>query len=214
MKKADNILVVGDLHGRHDLLRKVLDQVLPAHSPGVGLVFLGDYIDRGSQSREVLESLISLKAQRPETVFLMGNHERLLLDALEGRRVPMFLNNGGLETLRSYGLASNQMDRLPEEHLRFLRSLPLMHQTDGYIFVHAGLRPGLSAEEQRESDLLWIRDEFFCSGARFGKTVVFGHTPFGRPLREPGLIGIDTGAVYGGPLTCLKLPEEELIKVR
>ncbi len=214
MKKADDILVVGDLHGRHDLLAKVLAQVLPAQPAGTRLVFLGDYIDRGPGSRQVLEDLLALRRERPETVLLMGNHERMLLEAMQGRLVRVFLQNGGLDTLRSYGLDWDRRDELPASHLACLGSLPLMHQTDSHIFVHAGLRPGVPLDQQDEHDILWIREEFFELAADFGKTVVFGHTPFARPLLARGRIGIDTGAVYGGHLTCLKLPEETFIEVR
>jgi serine/threonine protein phosphatase 1 len=211
MATLPHILAVGDLHGRYDLLRKVFNEVLPAQPAGTLLVFLGDYIDRGPDSRVILEALMAFRALRPETVMLMGNHERMLLDALEGKQEELFLCNGGLETLRSYGLTLETLAQLPASHQRFLRSLPLFHETDQYIFVHAGLRPGLPLAEQQERDLLWIRDEFIHSDWDFGKTVVFGHTPFAQPLAKPGIIGIDTGAGFGLRLTCLKLPEREFI---
>jgi serine/threonine protein phosphatase 1 len=154
---------------------------------------------------------MALKARRPETVVLMGNHERMLLEALEGRRVQRFLENGGLETLCSYGLTIDTLGRMPEDHVRFLGGLPLFHETEHYIFVHAGLKPGLPLASQQEKDLLWIREEFIYSDWDFGKTVIFGHTPFAQPLSKPGLIGIDTGAGFGLRLTCLKLPERQFI---
>lgn len=213
MEQAEQILAVGDLHGRCDLLEQVLGEMLPALPPPTRLVFLGDYIDRGPASAQVVEALISLKAQRPGTVLLMGNHERMLLNALQGQDPAMFLANGGRETLESYGLGHRELHKLPAPHLELISSLALMHQTDDYIFVHAGLRPGVPLAEQQERDLLWIRWEFIDSPEDFGKTVVFGHTPFQSPLRRPHRIGIDTGAVYGNRLTCLKLPEIKLLSL-
>ncbi|MBI4797934.1 MAG: serine/threonine protein phosphatase [Desulfarculus sp.] len=213
MDKAQEILAVGDLHGRHDRLRKLLTQVLPAQPAGTSLVFLGDYIDRGPDSQATVEALLDLKTSHPQTVLLMGNHERMLLDALEGRQLALFLANGGMETLASYGLTPETMGSLPAVHLDFLRGLPLWHETSEYIFVHAGLRPGVPLASQEERDLLWIRDEFIYSSWDFGKTVVFGHTPFAQPLQKPRLIGIDTGAGFGLGLTCVKLPERTFITV-
>ncbi len=207
MADKEHILAVGDLHARYDLLQKVLDELTPGLPEPLRLVFLGDYIDRGPQARQVMERLLDLARRRPDTVFLLGNHERMLLDALEGHRVPLFLNNGGRETLASYGLSPERIADLPAAHLAFIRAMPLFHQTEDYIFVHAGLRPGLPLEQQDEADLLWIRHEFIHSGADFGKTVIFGHTPQDQPLVKPGRIGIDTGAVYGNHLTCLELPQ-------
>ncbi len=207
MADKEHILAVGDLHARHDLLRKVLDELAPGLAKPLRMVFLGDYIDRGPEARQVLERLLELSRQRPDTVFLMGNHERMLLDALDGHRVPLFLNNGGRETLASYGLPPDRLADLPPEHLEFIRAMPLYHQTNDYIFVHAGLRPGLPLDQQDEADLLWIRHEFIYDQFDFGKTVVFGHTPQDQPLVRPGRIGIDTGAVYGHHLTCLELPQ-------
>lgn len=215
MAAGDDILAVGDLHGRYDLLEQVLDRLAPRHA-GSRLVFLGDYIDRGPDSRQVVERLIALGRERPDTVFLKGNHEELLLDALEGRRLELWLLNGGLETLASYGLAGLEppgpetLSRLPADHLEFFRGLRLYFESQSYLLVHAGVDPELGLEKQDARDLLWIRDRFFqAPGHRLGKTVVFGHTPFEEPLRGPGLIGIDTGAVYDNALTCVKLPEEE-----
>lgn len=209
MVSSENILAVGDLHGRGDLLRQLLNEALPAQPPDTQLVFLGDYIDRGPDSQGVLRVLMALKERRPETVLLLGNHERMLLDALQGQRVEMFMQNGGLETLRSYGLTPERMREMPASHVEFLRGLPLWHESQDYIFVHAGLRPGVPLAGQQERDLLWIRGEFIYGQGDFGKTVVFGHTHFEQALQIPGLIGIDTGAGFGRALTCVKLPERQ-----
>ncbi|MCB2185754.1 MAG: serine/threonine protein phosphatase [Deltaproteobacteria bacterium] len=209
MAVSANILAVGDLHGCRDLLEKVLNEVVPQVPAGVRLVFLGDYIDRGPDSAGVLEVLLQLRRERPDTVLLMGNHERMLLDAVEGRNQFMFRYNGGEETLASYGLGFDRLADIPPAHLDLLRGLPLYHQEGAYLFVHAGLRPGVPLERQEESDFLWIREEFYTSQVPLGRKVIFGHTPFPRPLVRPELFGIDTGAVYGGQLSCLHLPSEK-----
>lgn len=213
MRAQEKILAVGDIHGRLDLLERLLEKTWPRRAPDARLVFLGDYIDRGPDSRQVVERLIALKAERPETVLLRGNHEDMLLAALEGRMSTTWLFNGGEATLRSYGLTPLELEQLPAAHLEFYRSLELMHRALGYVFVHAGLLPGVAIEDQDPRDMLWIRDEFYMSDYDFGEKVVFGHTPFPRPMVREHLIGVDTGAVYGNALTCLLLPGEKLITV-
>lgn len=193
----------------HSVLLKLIIELLPSLPPDIQLVFMGDYIDRGPNSAQVVSELIKLQQDRPDTVMLMGNHEAMLLDALDGVRVEAFLWNGGGDTLRSYGLAPHELDKLPPEHVDFFRGLLPMYQTDEYIFVHAGLRPGVELEKQDPWDLVWIREEFYLAGADFGRTVIFGHTPFRQPMVTPHLIGIDTGAVFGNQLTCLQLPEKK-----
>jgi serine/threonine protein phosphatase 1 len=172
---------------------------------------MGDYIDRGSQSFEVVQHLIELQNQHPDTVFLKGNHEQMLEDYLSGRDRMTYLYNGGQETLDSYLRQGGVSGRypIPDSHLRFFASLRLMFETDDYIFVHAGLRQGLPPERQRPEDLLWIRENFIDNRHSFGKRVIFGHTPFDEPRVEANKIGIDTGAVYGNKLTCVQLPEEK-----
>ena len=209
----EHLLAVGDIHGRADLLRKLLRDVLPTLPEATRLVFLGDYIDRGPESAQVVEALIELGSMEPRPVFLLGNHERMLLDAWRGYRPRLFFNNGGYETMQSYGLAISEIEFLPSWHLEFFRKLPLYWQSREYIFVHAGLCPGIPLEDQQERDLIWIREEFFNTDHDFGKVVVFGHTPFPKPLVKSNLIGIDTGAVYGKSLTCLKLPEMKFIAI-
>ena len=178
---AEHILAVGDIHGRADLLRRLLREVLPEMPQGTRLVFLGDYIDRGPDSAQVVEALIRLEDMRPRPVFLLGNHERMLLDAWGGFRPNLFFNNGGYETMLSYGLSTSEIRRIPSSHLNFFRSLRLYWQSRDHIFVHAGLAPGIPLEKQREKDLIWIRDAFYMSDYDFGKVVIFGHTPFSSP---------------------------------
>jgi serine/threonine protein phosphatase 1 len=206
------ILAIGDIHGCNHQLENLLEKI--AFEPRADtLVLVGDYIDRGPDSRGVIDTLLELKESCPGMVCLKGNHEEMLLNYyLDGRGEQQFFINGGLITLDSYGLnpADARAGRgLPESHLDFLRSLRLFHETEDYLFVHAGLRPGIPLAEQSPSDLLWIRYEFIDSAANFGRTVVFGHTPLHGPLSEPNKIGIDTGAVYGGHLTCVELPSRK-----
>jgi len=183
---------------------------------GDELVFLGDYIDRGPESKEVVDHLIGLEKDGFKCIFLKGNHEEMFLDRyLAGQNPLVFLYNGGMATLKSYGqadAAAGQVE-LPAEHEAFYNSLLFHYQRNGYIFVHAGLRPGPPLEQQSPRDLLWIREEFYWSDFDWPQKIVFGHTPFREPFRRGNLFGIDTGAVYGGLLTCLVLPEEEYIQV-
>jgi serine/threonine protein phosphatase 1 len=200
---------VGDIHGCHSKLKTMLSRL--EWSPGSGdlLIFLGDYIDRGPQSYEVVETLASL-AEHPNVICLMGNHEQMFLDFISGRSVPSLYANGIAATVRAYSSEGRGMNAA---HLDFLRSLALFHETEGYIFTHAGLLPGYPAAEQNVQDLLWIREKFLQSDYNFGKTVVFGHTPFKEPFVAPGRLGLDTGAVYGGPLTAVLLPDESFVYV-
>ena len=197
--------VIGDIHGCLRPLRRLLRKADP--QPEDRLIFIGDYIDRGPESREVVDYLLDLSFP---TIFLLGNHERMLLDFLEGEDEDVFLANGGQATLRSYG---GDPDDIPQSHLGFFRGLRSMYETADYLFVHAGIRPMIPLAEQDVRDLLWIRQEFFQFRGRFPKPVVFGHTPLRQVLMADDRIGIDTGCVYGGRLTCLKLPEREVIQV-
>jgi len=206
--------VIGDIHGEITLLRKMMDKLAPREADR--LIFLGDYIDRGEDSRAVIDYLLELR-ERFECIFLKGNHEDMLLDYLEGesRYGPLvYLLNGGTATLESYGAedAADLRRLMPLEHLEFLRSLLERWEDEGYIYVHAGLAPSPELDE-RFGAHLWIREEFIYSPKSFGKKVIFGHTPFQQPLRMANKIGIDTGAAYGNRLTCLKLPAEEFISV-
>ncbi|SFM71958.1 metallophosphoesterase family protein [Thermodesulforhabdus norvegica] len=211
-----SIYAVGDIHGMAPLLEELLDLV--TFDPDKDLmIFLGDYIDRGPYSREVIEILLGLVNRYPSVLCLKGNHEQMFLDFLSGADPLVYFWNGGRQTLKSYGYRERDDGSyevfVPEEHLKFLRSLHLGVETDDYIFVHAGLRPGIPLDLQSEEDMLWIRHEFIYSMEDFGKRVVFGHTPVVEPLVMHNKIGIDTGAVYGRYLTCVKLPDEEFYRV-
>lgn len=208
-----DIYVVGDIHGCLDDLERLLDEVQPDLNRH-RLLFVGDYIDRGLQSRGVVDYILRLKSLYPpeNIICLKGNHEAMLLNFLAGKEVELFLFNGGLGTIEDYwGEGWDQQAEffLPPDHEQFYRELPNFYEIPGYIFVHGGLLPGVALKEQLEEDLLWIRGEFIASAEDFGARVIFGHTPFRRPLVLPNKIGIDTGCVYGNFLTCLKLPQED-----
>jgi serine/threonine protein phosphatase 1 len=221
------IYAVGDVHGRFDALTVLLEKIRgDAHArrssePPV-IVFLGDYVDRGPQSREVIETVLSLKpADDFEVVALLGNHEQMLLDFLGdasiGSRWTLY---GGAATLSSYGVEAPRLaadsegwervrsafeNTLPASHLSFIRQLDTLKVIGDFVFVHAGIRPGVSLSDQRRDDLLWIRGPFLDSNARHEKVVVHGHTPSQEPFDGSYRIGVDTGAYATGLLTAVRL---------
>lgn len=223
MPDGVRVYAIGDIHGRADLLTGLLNRV-EAHiaaNPGQHpiAVFLGDYIDRGPASQEVLERLVASDCAY-QRVFLKGNHETYLADFIKH---PPFLQNwqrlGGLETLISYGIKPTinasgaaqarlaaDLDRvLPDRHREFLDQLQMSFTCGDFFFVHAGVRPGIPLEKQRDEDLLSIRQEFLLCEDDFGKVVVHGHTPGLHPDIRQNRINIDTGAYATGRLTCLIL---------
>jgi serine/threonine protein phosphatase 1 len=217
------IYAIGDVHGRADLLDRLLSRIdahVVAH-PIVRpvLLLVGDYIDRGPASREVLDLLIN-SARGREMVFLRGNHDVFIGDFLKNPAVLKDWSKiGGLETLMSYGLqpsinadaaTQNELAKalehaLPGTHRTFLHGLVSSFSCGGYFFAHAGVRPGIPLSKQRDEDLLWIRDEFLLHEEDFGKIVVHGHTPVRELDIRPNRINIDTGAYATGRLTCLIL---------
>jgi serine/threonine protein phosphatase 1 len=214
MEDMQKIFAVGDIHGCYEKLCALMDKI-PLNMEQDQLLFIGDYIDRGPGSIEVLDYLIDLKRRLPGIIFLKGNHEDMLQNYLDGNDRFTYLLNSGQQTLDAY---LNKQDvsedyPVPSAHLEFLSELRLYYQTENYIFVHAGMRDKVPLESQLENDLLWIRDEFIYSDYYFGKPVVFGHTPFKEPLVQTNKIGIDTGAVYGNRLTCVQLPEMKFFSV-
>jgi serine/threonine protein phosphatase 1 len=204
------IFAVGDIHGCRTKLDRLMEVIDWRPDKREELVFLGDYIDRGPDSFGVVETVLELKARyRDRVTLLMGNHEHMFINFITGRDSLSLTSNGVAYTMRSYDRAAD----FPVAHLDFYQNLRLYYETDDHIFVHAGLRPGRSLGEQTVEDCLWIRDDFLESAYDFGKTVVFGHTPFKEPLIFPGRAGLDTGAVFGGRLTCLEVLEGRLISV-
>jgi serine/threonine protein phosphatase 1 len=213
------VYAIGDVHGRLDLLGDIHRRIVEDSRQGElvnRVIYLGDYVDRGPSSREVVETLIEGGPAAIAGIHLEGNHEAMLLRFLEDSSVgPEWLAYGGLATLLSYGVSTKSMDmpsiqrelneRLPVTHKRFLQHLPRRFVIGDYFFVHAGVRPGISLERQKPSDLLWIREEFLESEQFHGKIIVHGHSYKTEPEVRWNRIGIDTGAYATGRLTCLVL---------
>lgn len=218
------VYAIGDIHGRADLLERLLEKIeadISEYDGKAHLVFLGDYIDRGLQSRQVIEILLSDRLNRFETHFLKGNHEDAILSFLADPGFgPKWAAYGGRETLVSYGVRPPRSLSLNAEwekaHDAFLKAIPNVHQTflmtlptsvriGGYGFAHAGLRPGKKFAEQSDNDLMWIRDEFLDGNSPFDVMVVHGHTPVDKPHNDHRRINVDTGAYFTGRLTAAKL---------
>lgn len=222
---------MGDVHGRLDVLGPLLRDIAedavatqPVDTPL--LVFLGDYVDRGADSRGVVDLILQMRSYpRFEVVTLKGNHEEALLQFFDD---PIFgstwLDHGGGATLVSYGVqppairtdpeawakVRDEFDNvLPPEHRRFYTSLELMRVVGDYAFVHAGVRPGVPLDQQAERDLLWIRQEFLQDKGPHGKVIVHGHTPTEEPQLMPHRLGVDTGAYATGVLTAVRLHGED-----
>ncbi len=208
-----NILTIGDIHGCLDQLRRLVELCEQEAGPQRSkFIFLGDYIDRGPDSRGVIEFLINFQKWSPNQIIcLRGNHEQLLLDAIEGEDAEInWLSNGGQATLRSYGVS--RAKDLPIFHLDWIRSLSFFHDDGRRFFVHAGVHPDRPLDQQRTRDLLWIREPFLSSSKDFGRLVVHGHSPLdnGIPDLRPNRLNLDTGAVYGRSLTAAVFANHQL----
>ena len=214
--------VIGDIHGCADELRCLIDRLPLAR--GDRLVFLGDYIDRGPDSRGVVSFLLDLKKQLSavELIFLKGNHEDMLLSFLEigGAHGDMFLINGGKATMASYGLNPNSPSAIdahrviPGDHLEFYRHLQNYFLMEPFLCVHAGIDPAKTFAEQTEEELFWIRNKFIFASHTLPYTVLFGHTPQHTVYFDlPYKVGLDTGLVYGNMLTCLDVDEKVLYQI-
>ena len=219
------VYAIGDVHGRHDLLQPLLAKIaIDGAGQNIQIVFLGDYVDRGSDSRAVLDTLIDGVENRG-WICLKGNHEAMLLGAIDDTyEWDVWLANGGVETLFSYGVATRDfageakreglhdavVDAIPLDHIAFLRRLGLNHQIGDYFFCHAGIRPGVALDRQSPDDMLWIRDVFLHSKADHGKRIVHGHTPTMEPEILPNRINIDTGAYLTNRLSCVVLEGDQV----
>jgi serine/threonine protein phosphatase 1 len=198
------VCAVGDIHGSLAKLRELVERCekFAAGAP-LTFVFLGDYVDRGPDSAGVVRYLMELQSRRGERlVALKGNHEAVVLDVCDGVcAADLWLSQGGDATLRSYRAARAQ--DLPETVLRWFRSLPLSYDDGRRFFVHAGVNPQLPLEAQDERDLIWIREPFLSARRDYGRLIVHGHTPLetGQPDLRANRLNLDTGAVFGGPLT-------------
>lgn len=224
------IYAVGDIHGRADLLAHLLTQIEDSARSSVArrrvVLFLGDYVDRGPDSRAVLQRLIDGPPPGWQWIFLRGNHEDMMLHFLGDLSYgPAWLRNGGLATIDAYagtahaGTGLDGLDpsalqelllrHLPPAHRDFLADLPCCHGEGDYFFVHAGVRPGVPLERQQPEDMVWIRGPFLRSAADHGKIIVHGHTIAAEPEVCANRIGIDTGAYASGRLTALMLEGRE-----
>jgi serine/threonine protein phosphatase 1 len=217
------VYAIGDVHGCHEALA-ALERVIVtdgASRPGEKwIVMLGDYIDRGPQASGVISHLIAPAPPGFRRVCLLGNHEQMMLDFLDDPALHAYwVEEGGLETLASYGVATRPartaddlraefVRLLPIEHRRFIASLPIMLALPGWLFVHAGLRPGVPIDRQSEEDLIWIREPFLSGRSPRGYRVVHGHTPADEPEILPHRIGIDTHCFASGRLTGLRVTAE------
>jgi serine/threonine protein phosphatase 1 len=216
------VYAIGDIHGcdaqladlheiiAEDLARRPVDEPVLLH--------IGDYVDRGADTAGVLRRLIAgSRIEGARVMNLVGNHDETMLHALSGDRPAAtdWLFTGGRPALESYGIDPDSLreswpEGVPPEHLEFLRGLTLSHREGGYLFVHAGVRPGVPLEQQQREDLLRMRQPFLYSEMSFGAVVVHGHTPVKDPVVRHNRIAIDTGAVFGGKMTCVVLEGDTL----
>lgn len=216
------IYAIGDIHGQLDMLEAALSLIEADGGPDARIVFLGDYIDRGPNSKGVIDRLVEGKASGRNWLFLKGNHDRFMEWFLEvpPRIDPHMMVGyhwfhdriGGTETVASYGfeipkqirqyaLADELRPLVPQSHIHFLSSLALSHVEGPLFFAHAGIRPGVPLLEQDEEDLLWIRQEFHNDSRDHGKLIVHGHTPVDAPRNYGNRVNLDSGAGYGAPLS-------------
>jgi serine/threonine protein phosphatase 1 len=226
------IYAIGDIHGQLALLEDILDRIERDGGRNARIVFLGDYVDRGPDSRGVIDLLDQGLTDGRNWVCLKGNHDRLFewfITPPEPRQDSHLLVGyhwfhdriGGIETAESYGiklrphirqkaLAEELFAAVPDRHLTFLQGLQLSHAEAGKFFVHAGVRPGVPLDAQVEEDLLWIRQEFLKDDSDHGALVVHGHTPVDAPDLHANRLNLDTGAAYGGPLTAAVFDGDEV----
>jgi serine/threonine protein phosphatase 1 len=229
LRTGRRVFAIGDIHGRLDLLNVLLKQIANHAArhpvPDNGLIFLGDYIDRGPDSRGVIERLSALQQVFPgwDLHFLRGNHDNAALEFIENPgRYTAWRSHGAAQTLLSYGVIPPRFEKrrqfeqarddfvraIPRAHVKFLDQLKYFHVEDDYLFVHAGIRPGIALADQLPEDLLWIREDFLLHRRRFEKMIVHGHTPAPSPIVLSNRICVDTGAHATGHLTALILDSE------
>ena len=227
--------VVGDIHGHLKQLLNIQNKIQEDSNKTPGkklLIYLGDYIDRGVDSKDCINSLINFKPANFDIVYLLGNHEQMLLDFISGKNGSLYLwiSNGGLETLQSYGQKmENYIDDnlelsfdkkiyekfinfLPQEHKNFFYKLKLNYQWGDYYFVHAGIDPGIPLNKQKKQTMLWTRDRSFLNSDKpFEKLIVHGHTPSRKIIKKNNRICLDTGVFYTGILSCAKISNNNII---
>lgn len=227
-KPGARAYAIGDIHGRLDLLDDIIGRIeadiAARERRKTFIVFLGDLIDRGPDSAGVVERLRNYRPEYARPIFLAGNHEEVLLTILEGQPkiLPSWLEFGGAECAASYGIDPGLLrrlderraiallrDKIPRSHTEFLAGFGDTFRFGDYLFVHAGIRPGLSLEDQDRKDLRWIREPFLSEAADHGFIVVHGHTIVDQVEERRNRIGLDTGAYRSGILTALAIEEEE-----
>jgi serine/threonine protein phosphatase 1 len=206
------IYAVGDVHGCIDKLTLLVARCEHHGGGRPGrFVFVGDYIDRGPDTRAVVEFLMAMQREkRHEVIALRGNHEAMLLDAIRTGDDALWLRNGAMQTLASYGIAD--WTDLPPDHVAWIASLALCFDDGRRYFVHAGVNPAVPLDRQDEDDQLWIREPFLSDPRDYGRLIVHGHTPLttGRPDQRPNRLNIDTAAVFGGPLTAAVFADDSV----
>ena len=211
---------IGDIHGCLDKLKQLLNLIdITDHDE---LIFLGDYIDRGPNSKGVIDFLLDLKG-RFKKKFLRGNHEDMFLRAIKDPPawgdLDLWVRNGGNKTMLSYPFDPMNEEEIkphqifPDSHIEFIKQTKMYYQTNKYIFVHAGANPLIPMKNHDTDYLLWVRNEFIFDKTAWPKKVIFGHTPQEEPLITDNKIGIDTGAVSNGKLTCVELPSEKIYQI-
>jgi serine/threonine protein phosphatase 1 len=234
LRNYSQVFAVGDIHGCKALLNVIHNKIIEASINKEGeklLIYLGDYIDREPDIKGTIQTLIDFQPENFTKVFLLGNHEQMLLDFTAGKRNSLYiwLGNGGLETLESYGsdvnsyidhslelkgeeLIRKQFTRLlPSAHKNFFNQLILNYEWDDYFFVHAGINPDLPLEKQEKETMLWTREKnFFNPKMTCSKIIVHGHTPVEKIEKYPFRINLDTGSFYSGKLSCLNIENGKL----
>jgi serine/threonine protein phosphatase 1 len=203
---------VGDIHGSFTKLANLLKHCAAHCGSNMSrFVFIGDYVDRGRRSRDVVSLLMKTQSESPDRfVCLRGNHEEMLISASKHQNELLWLQNGGQETLDSYGV--DHADAIPAEHLTWFKNLPLAISDGKRFYVHAGIRPGVPLQEQDKQVMLWIREPFLSDRRDHGQYIVHGHTPIeiGKAEHLPNRLNLDTGAVFGGPLTAAVFDEDQV----
>ena len=226
-----NIYAIGDIHGCLSELTSLHKKILTNDKFKVKedlIIYLGDYIDRGLKSKQVIDQIIKLKNKQIKTIHLMGNHEELMIDFLFNKKnnIKNWLNFGADQTFKSYdieivefikdGFEDNIIDRLRNvllkkmgsDHIDFLNNLELTYSTEKYLFVHAGIDPNKNITEQTKKDYLWSRSsDFFHKDFKTEKTIIHGHTPEQNIVNHPYRINIDTGCYFSGKLSCVCLSD-------
>ena len=234
MNNISQVFAIGDIHGCNSLLKKIHKKILNKSEKAIGnkiLIYLGDYIDRGSKVEETIDTIINFNPNNFKCIFLRGNHDQMLLDFVNNKRdsLEIWLYNGGGETLKSYcGSAFNEelnnsltreqlirktlVKNLPPRHLKFFNDLQFFYTWKDYFFVHAGIDPNRPLDNQREIDMIWTRaPEFLASDQHFERMIVHGHTPNEIVEEKSNRINLDTGAVYPElrKLSCMFIDAKE-----